>query len=77
MKGNITMEKTELKYGKSKVEISFDGAKSVKTLLENPMREIEDIEKEFRYCVEDGVIGSKPLKEIISQISSRGNGCSV
>lgn len=66
MKGNITMEKTELKYGKSKVEISFDGAKSVKTLLENPMREIEDIEKEFRYCVEDGVIGSKPLKEIIS-----------
>ena len=51
MKGNITMEKTELKYGKSKVEISFDGAKSVKTLLENPMREIEDIEKEFRYCV--------------------------
>ena len=66
MKGNITMEKTELKYGKSKVEISFDGAKSVKILLENPMREIEDIEKEFRYCVEDGVIGSKPLKEIIS-----------
>ena len=60
------MEKMELKYGKSTVEISFDGARSVKTLLENPMREIEDIEKEFRYCVEDGVIASKPLKELIA-----------
>ena len=60
------MEKIELKYGKSTVEIKFDGAKSVKTLLENPMREIEDIEKEFRYCVEDGVINSKPLKELIA-----------
>lgn len=60
------MEKMELKYGKSTVEIKFDGARSVKTLLENPMREIEDIEKEFRYCVEEGVIDSKPLKELIT-----------
>ena len=55
-----------LKYGKTTVDISLDGAKSVTTLLENPMREIEDIQKEFRYCVEDGVIASKPLKELIA-----------
>ena len=60
------MEKMELKYGKSTVEIKFDGTRSVKTLLENPMREIKDIEKEFRYCVEEGVIDSKPLKELIT-----------
>lgn len=66
MKGNAVMENMELKYGKSTVNIQFDGAKSVKTLLENPMKEIEDIEKEFRYCVEGGVINSKPLKELIA-----------
>ncbi len=60
------MENIKLKYGKEQINISIDGAKSVKTLLENPMREIEDIEKEFRYCVEEGVIGSKPLKELIA-----------
>ena len=29
------------------------------------MREIEDIEKEFRYSIEDGVIGVLPLKDLI------------
>ena len=48
------MENIKLKYGKSEVEISLEGAKSVKTLLENPMEEIKDIKKEFRYCVGRG-----------------------
>ena len=30
------------------------------------MEEIKDIKKEFRYCVEDGAIGTKPLKELIA-----------
>lgn len=60
------MESIKLKYGKSTVDISTDGAKSVKTLIENPMREIEDIEKEFRFCITDGVIGGKQLKELVS-----------
>lgn len=61
------MNSIKLKYGKSTVDISTDGAKSVETLTENPMREIEDIEKEFRYCVTEGVIGGKQLKELVSQ----------
>ena len=60
------MNNIKLKYGKSEVEISLEGAKSVTTLLENPMEEIKDIKKEFRYCVEDGAIGTKPLKELIA-----------
>lgn len=60
------MEQIKLKYGKSTVDISTEGAKSVKTLTENPMKEIEDIEKEFRYCITDGVIGGKQLKELVS-----------
>lgn len=60
------MDTIKLKYGKSTVEISTKGAKSVRTLTENPMREIEDIEKEFRYCITDGVIGGKQLKEVVS-----------
>ena len=43
----------------------MDGAKSIDTLVEKPMREIEDIEKEFRYSIEDGVIGALPLKDLI------------
>ena len=60
------MENIKLKYGKSEVEISVDGAKSIQTLTETPMKEIEDIKKEFRYCIEDGVIESKQLKELVS-----------
>ncbi len=60
------MENIKLKYGKKEVEISIEGAKSVETLLENPMRSIEDIEQEFKYCVEDGVIASEPLKNLVA-----------
>jgi len=59
------MEKINLKYGKGEAEICLNGAKSIQKLSENPMREITDIEKEFRYCIADGVIASKPLKELI------------
>ena len=41
------MENINLKYGKGSVEIPVKGAKSVEMLLENPMREISDIKKEF------------------------------
>ena len=60
------MENIKLKYGKSEIEIALDGAKSVKTLLENPMDDIKDIEEEFRHCVEEGVIGTKPLRELVT-----------
>ena len=30
------------------------------------MRVIEDIKAEFLHCVTDGVIGTKPLKELIA-----------
>ena len=45
------METINLKYGKGSVEIPVKGAKSVEMLLENPMREISDIKKEFINCV--------------------------
>ena len=59
------MSTVNLKYGKTSIEIDLDGAKSIDTLVEKPMREIEDIEKEFRYSIEDGVIGVLPLKDLI------------
>ena len=59
------MSTVNLKYGKTSIEIDVDGAKSIDTLVEKPMREIEDIEKEFRYSIEDGVIGALPLKDLI------------
>lgn len=40
----------------------------IKYLYENKMRVIEDIKAEFLYCVTDGVIGTKPLKELIAPI---------
>mgnify|MGYP005797803047 CR=1 FL=1 len=56
----------KLKYGKSEVEIDLSGAKHVEVLTENPMQQITDIAKEFQACVEEKVIGSKPLKELIT-----------
>ena len=60
------MEQVHLKYGTSAVDFEVDGAKSVKYLYENKMRVIEDIKAEFLHCVTDGVIGTKPLKELIA-----------
>lgn len=47
------------------MDFTIEGAKSVAYLHENPMRVIEDIRKEFLYRVTDGVIGTKPLPELI------------
>ena len=44
--------------------MSWSSSPSIVCLLYTS--EIEDIEKEFRYCVEEGVIDSKPLKELIT-----------
>lgn len=59
------MEQIHLKYGAGSVDFTIEGAKSVAYLHENPMRVIEDIKKEFLYRVTDGVIGTKPLPELI------------
>lgn len=60
------MKQIKLKYGKTTVDISTEEAKSVKTLTENPMKEIEDIEKEFRYCITEGAIGGKKLEDLVA-----------
>ncbi len=43
----------------------MEGASGVTYLYENPMREIDDIEGEFRRCVSEGTIGSAPLNEVV------------
>lgn len=55
-----------MKYGTEEVEIEVKGAKTVKVLNPDPMPEIEDVEEAFRQCIEEGAIGSGPLKERIS-----------
>ncbi len=60
------MEQVQLKYGTGTVVFAIDGAKSIEYLHENSMRVIEDIKAEFIHCVTDGVIGSRPLKELIA-----------
>ena len=60
------MEKVDLKYGGEHIELEINGAKSVEYLKENPMNEVKDVEAEFKRSVEEGVIDSKPLKELIS-----------
>lgn len=54
-----------LKYGTEVVEIKVTGAKSVEVLNPDPMPEIDDIEEAFRKSVEEGAIGSVPLREKI------------
>ena len=61
------MEQVQLKYGTDLVEFNINKARSVQYLHENSMRVIDDISAEFLHCVTDGVIGSKPLKELISR----------
>lgn len=53
------MEKIDLKYGSEHIEIQIDGAKSIKYLKENPMKEIEDIASLFKKSVEDDAIQSE------------------
>lgn len=60
------MKKIDLKYGSEHIEIQVDGAKSIKYLKENPMKEIEDIASIFKKSVEDDAIQSEPLNKVIS-----------
>lgn len=59
------MQEVSLKYGEQKVAISVEGAESVNYIFENDMNEIADVSKEFLYCINEGVIGSKPLRELV------------
>ncbi len=61
----MAMQEITLKYGEQKVNIPVQGANSVDYIYENQMNEIEDIEKEFLYRVNEGAINSAPLKELI------------
>ena len=64
------MEPIRLNYGRQTLEIAASGAKRMKTLLETPMPEIETIQEEFRRCVEEGVICSRPLRELVASEDS-------
>ena len=59
------MESVELKYGEGKVTINVEGAKSIEYLTENRMPEIEDLKAALLKAVNEDVIDSKPLKELI------------
>ena len=60
------MQQIDMKYGDEHINISLEGAKEVRYLTENPMKEITDTAAAFKKAVEDGVIDSKPLKDLIS-----------
>jgi nickel-dependent lactate racemase len=59
------MEKVKLKYGNSEVELKIENAKSVKYLNEKEIKEIDDIEKEFYYSV-NNCVNSPSLKDLIA-----------
>lgn len=61
------MNTVELKYGKEKVAINLQGAKSVEILNEQPMDEIKDLKKAFIKGITTEVVNSKPLNEIINK----------
>ena len=46
---------------------TVEGAKSIAYLHENPMRVIDDIKAEFHHCITGGVIGTKPLNQLIAK----------
>lgn len=58
-------EKFCLKYGEETVEINIDGAKSIEVINPNTMSEIDDLDKALIKSIEEDVIGTKPLKELI------------
>lgn len=60
------MERVHLKYGASAVNFTIEDAKSVTYLYENPMKSIDDIKSEFLHSITDGVIGTKPLNQLIT-----------
>lgn len=58
-------EQVVLKYGEGSILLNLEGAKSVQTLCENPMKKLEDVEAEFLRGITTGVIGTKPLRELV------------
>ncbi|WP_276628384.1 lactate racemase domain-containing protein, partial [Terrisporobacter hibernicus] len=61
------MDRVELKYGKEKISINLEGAKSVNILKEKPMDEIKNLKEAFIKGITTEVINSKPLNEIIDE----------
>lgn len=61
------MDTVELKYGKEKISINLEGAKSVNILKEKPMDEIKNLKEAFIKGITTEVINSKPLNEIIDE----------
>lgn len=59
------MENFSLKYGKGEVSVSFDGARSVHTLTENPMNTIEDVHTAFLKAITEDVIESPALEQLV------------
>ncbi len=56
----------KLKYGEEYRELPIRGAKSVEVINPDEMYEIPDLREAFRRAVEEDVIGSAPLREVIS-----------
>lgn len=55
-----------LKYGTETVTLPIRGAASVREIRPTPMREIEDMPAELLHAVGEGVIGTKPLRELVT-----------
>ena len=55
-----------LGYGNEQVKVEIKGARSVETILPREMAEITDLPAAFLHAVEDGAIGSAPLREKVS-----------
>lgn len=58
-------KKVSLKYGTEVIELEIKGAKSIEEINPIKMPEIEDLGLALRKAVEEDVIGTKPLKELI------------
>lgn len=55
-----------LNYGTETLQIPIRGAASVEYIDPDPMYEIPDLAETFREAVTEGVIGSRPLRELIA-----------
>jgi len=59
------MEKINLKYGKTSIDLNIENAKSLKYLHEKDIKEIVDIEKEFNNSI-NNCVNSPSLNEVIA-----------
>ncbi len=55
-----------LKYGTETISLPVRGAASVQVVEPEPMQEIDDLEEAFRAAVEENVIASAPLRDLIT-----------